>query len=386
MNRIRFTSFVICLFLIAGLGVRSSEAQRDQRPAPIVSPDVQDDGKVILRLRAPDANKVTVNSGEIKTILGQDQNMEMTKDENGVWSLTLGPLPPGIYDYNFTVDGVTNTDPSSPYVFGNRTGSRGYLEIPGPKGQPRHDEWRDVPHGTVNIHWYQSAPAEGILRRVHVYAPPGYYQHSDQTYPVLYLLHGSGDNDSHWMHIGRANVIADNLFAGGKAKPMIVVMPDGHINLPAKENEDNRERYTRSRALFENDVMEAVVPLVESCYRVKKGQENRAIAGLSMGGGQALTVGLKHLDAFAWIGGFSSAAGGLDDTLTKIGENADKTNEQIKLLWIAIGKDDFLLQRNHEFTDALKKNNIEFTYLETEGSHQWSVWRGYLAQFMPLLF
>jgi len=366
-----------------GLGLRTSDAQRRQQQ--IKSPEVLDDGRVTLRLRAPKAEKVTVNSGEITTVLG-DIDRNMKKGEDGVWSLTLGPLLPGIYDYTFNVDGLTITDPSSPHVFGNRRGSRGYLEIPGPAGQPRHDEWRDVPHGSVDIHWYSSAPADGIRRRVHVYTPPGYHQNPSKKYPVMLLLHGMGDNDSHWMQLGQANVVADNLIADSKAKPMLIVMPDGHVNLPPKENEDFRARYRRSRPAFEKDVLEEIIPLVESNYRVKTGRENRAIVGLSMGGGQSLGIGLKNLDQFAWIGGFSSAPWDLNETLSQLGEDSKKTNERIELLWIAIGKDDFLLERNHDFIEALKKQNIEHVYKETAGTHQWSLWRRYLSQFMPLIF
>ena len=380
--RTRILYAVLCLLTVMAVGFQTSEAQR--RP-PITSPDVQDDGSVILRLDAPNAQKVSVNAGVIKSILDQS-NMDMTKDENGIWSIKLGPLPPGIYDYSFNVDGLTITDPSSEHVFGNRRGSRGYLEIPGPANQPRHDEWRNVPHGAVTAHWYKSAPADGSLRRLHVYTPPGYFQDTTKKYPVLYLLHGSGDNDSHWSILGQANVIADNLFADGKAEPMLIVMPDGHPQIPAVENEERGARYYRSREVFENDVLEEIIPLIESNYRVKTDRMNRAIVGLSMGGGQSLSVGLKNVDKFAWIGGFSSSARGLDDAVAKLGEDPEKTNELIQLLWIAIGKDDFLLEQNHTFIESLKKNKIEYEYKETEGSHTWNVWRLYLSEFIPLLF
>ncbi|MGI6458430.1 MAG: alpha/beta hydrolase-fold protein [bacterium] len=378
MKLIKFTLFI---FLVCCASFTYA-----QREAPIVSPEVHEDGSVTFRINAPKADEVQLQSGEIETVLGPDLEKKFAKDERGIWSLTIPAIPPGIYDYTINVDGVSNTDPSSPYVFGNRRGSRGYVEVPGRDGQPRHDEWRDVPHGSVTILWYQSNALEGAQRRVHVYLPPDYFQNPDKEYPILYLLHGSGDNDSHWMWIGRANVIADNLIADGKAEPLIIAMPDGHASLEQKPGEDREAFRVRNSGSFEKDLLEEVVPLVESSFRVKEGRENRAIVGLSMGGGQSLSVGLMNLDKFAWIGGFSSAARGLDDTLATLAENADETNEKIKLLWIAIGRDDFLLERNQQFIKQLQESKIEHTYKETEGRHQWSVWRNYLDEFIPLLF
>lgn len=363
---------ILCLF--------GSVAMAQPRP-PLQSPIVHEDGKVTFSLRAPEAKKVTLNSGELQPIL-KNAVHEMARDDNGVWTITVGPLPPGLYDYTFNVDGVSMTDPSSPDVFGNRKGSRGFVEVPGLKGKPRHDEWRDVPHGSVAIHWYDSK-ASGTRRRVHVYTPPGYGKDPSRKYPVLYLLHGSGDNDSHWMHIGRANVIADNLIADGKAVPMIIVMPDGHVIDPART--DDKARQER-RIAFEKDLLDHVIPLVESTYAVKTDPESRAITGLSMGGGQALGVGLKYPDRFAWVGGFSSGIGGKDPVLESLKVDPKKANEQLKLVWIWIGKEDFLLEGNRAFIAGLKELKVDHEYKETAGAHRWSVWRHYLAEFLPRLF
>jgi enterochelin esterase family protein len=307
----------------------------------------------------------------------------MTKSTEGVWSVTVGPVPPGIYDCQFDVDGLRITDPGSSNVFGNRQGARGYVEVPGPAGHPRSDEWRDVPHGTVTVHWYTST-VTGLRRRVHVYAPPGYQHDAAKRYPILYLLHGSGDNDSHWILLGRANVIADNLLADGHAVPMLIVMPDGHLLDRSREREKGDR--ARSREAFEKDLLQCVVPLVESNYRVQPGVQHRAIAGLSMGGGQSLGVGLAHLDQFAWIGAFSAGISTDDPVLVRLRADPGVANQQIKLLWIAIGKDDFLLARNRDFVKALDELKIRHRYQETAGSHAWGVWRGYLAEFLPLLF
>lgn len=347
------------------------------QPQPPVATEVKADGTVIFRLRAPNAQSVKVQIGELKV------NQALQKDEKGVWSLTLGPIAPAIYDMVFDVDGVRMVDPSSENVFGNRRGARGFLEIPGPKGSPRHDEWREVPHGAVTAHWYAG---EGGRRRVHVYTPPGYAKEKDRAWPVLYLLHGSGDNDSHWTLLGRANVIADNLFADGKATPMIIVMTDGHVAIPEKDGEDPNERRARANGAYERDLLERVIPLVESEYRVKTDRTARAIVGLSMGGGQSLGVGLRNPDRFAWIGGFSSSTRGWDQGVPGMKAGVEQLNADLRLLWIAIGKDDFLLKENRGFIEWAKGAGLKHTYLETEGAHAWGVWRRYLSEFLPQVF
>ena len=268
-------------------------------------------------------------------------------------------------------------------MFGNRQGSRGYVEVPGPADHPRPDQWRDVPHGAVTMHWY-SSPLNGSLRRVQVYTPPGYAQETARRYPVLYLLHGSGDNDSHWVLIGQANVIADNLIAEHRAVPMLIVMPDGHVgNRSGGRETGDRWRY---REMFEKDLLEGVVPLVESNYRVQADAQHRAIAGLSMGGGQSIGTGLGHLERFAWVGAFSAAASGDDPVLEWLQADPAAANRQLRLLWIAVGKSDFLLAMNRDFVKALDGLKIRYTYHESAGAHTWIVWRSYLHEFLPLLF
>lgn len=374
---------LFALFVNMSIPISISFAQQSNQP--IVSPEVHEDGKVTFRVRAPKAESVRLQSGEIQTVLA-DASMQFTHGGEGIWSLSVGPLPPGIYDYTFDIDGVVNTDPASPFVFGNRQGSRGYVEIPGPPDQPRHDEWRETPHGVMTMHWYTSSAADGNRRRLHVYLPPDYYQHPDRQYPTLYLLHGSGDNDSHWMWMGRSNVILDNLIADGKAVPMIVVMPDGHVPVRSEEGEERTAYRIRANQAFERDMMDAIIPLIETNYRVIKNRDHRAIVGLSMGGGQSLRVGLNNLPSFAWIGGFSSSTRGLESTIDQLKQNPQGVNEQLRLLWIAIGKDDFLIEGNRELHRTLTELKIEHDYIETEGVHQWSVWRRYLADFAPLLF
>lgn len=353
-----------------------------QDKAPLVSPQFHDDGRVTLLFKAPKASEVKIASGELSRLVSAE-SLKMTKGDDGVWTATFGPLASGIYDYAFDVDGVRVTDPLSKNVMGNRTGSRGYLEVPSSKDAPRIDAWRDVPHGTVTRHWYKSK-ATGTTRSVHVYAPPGYAT-GDKQYPVLYLLHGSGDDDRHWSALGQANVIADNLLSEGKSVPCLIVMTEGHP-AGAIGSEDRATYSIRNRELFRKDLLDEVIPLVESQYRVKTDAASRAIAGLSMGGQQSLDVGLRNRDKFAWIASFSGAARNMDDVLSELAANADTANKQLQLLWIGCGKEDFLLPSNHELVAKLKESGIRHEYRETEGAHTWGVWRGYLAELLPRLF
>jgi enterochelin esterase-like enzyme len=210
-----------------------------------------------------------------------------------------------------------------------------------------------------------------------VYTPPDYGKGS-RHYPVLFLQHGSGDNQATWTVHGKAHWILDNLIADGRAVPMVVVMMDGHAAAPGSGGGDNT-------ALFERDLLGDVLPWVEANYRVKKQPGDRAIAGLSMGGGQSLTIGLNHRELFGWIGAFSAAAPEGDAIASALKDVAG-VNKSLKLLWIGIGKDDFLLQRNKDFTALLDKQGVRYEWHLTDGGHAWPVWRGYLADFAPLLF
>jgi enterochelin esterase family protein len=327
---------------------------------------------------------VRLVGGHAKLLLAGKPD-ELLKDPDGVWSLTVGPIDLGIYDYAFNVDGVQMADPASTDVFGNRQGSRGFVEVLGISGNPRHDQWRDTPHGNVSIHWYTQAGGDK-RRRLHVYTPPGYLEQPTLKYPVLYLLHGSGDNDSHWMHIGRANVIADNLLADRRMTPTIIVMPDGHAPVPPIENEDRTAQRGRATAACERDLLEAVIPLIERSYRVYTDPQHRAIAGLSMGGNQSLVVGLGNTDRFAYAGSFSSGVREPETTLARFLDAPDTANRQLKLLWIGIGEDDGAVESNLKLHDLLASRRLEHVWRLTDGNHSWPVWRRYLNEVLPLLF
>lgn len=361
------------LFSAATIGfaadaVTNAPAPRRQGPGPVRSPEIQADRQVTFRLQAAKASEVIVN--------GQWSNgkASMTKGTNGVWSVTVGPIEPGVWEYSFQVDGISMIDPCNSSIKPMREPRTSILQVAGQP--PLLTDFQDVPHGVVRQHTYMSK-ALSKVRELSVYTPPGYDKQTSASYPTLYLQHGSGDNNATWTVHGKAHWILDNLIAQGKVKPMVVVMANGHATGPG-ENGNNS-------ALFERDLLEDVMPFVEANYRVKADAADRALVGLSMGGEQALRIGLTHLDLFSWVGGFSSAAPSADSVSACLNDS-DAANKKIKLLWIGCGKDDFLLQRNQEFIGLLKQKNIRHEWNLTEGNHSWPVWRGYLETLAPRLF
>jgi len=349
-----------------------------QTPPPAVkSPEVHADRRITFRVRAPKANQVTFFGDWMKI----GDTLAMTRDDGGVWSITVGPMPPSIYLYNFTMDGVNIADPVNPRIKLRAQTSASMVEVP---GEPSSTPWqaRDVPHGAVEINWVNSKMLEGDPRWVWIYTPPG-YEKGSRRYPVLYLFHGSNDIAGGWTLAGQMNFIFDNLLSEKKVEPMIVVMPFGH----AVPFGSPRELQARNNELFERHVLEDVVPMVEGKYRVKPGREQRAIAGLSMGGGQALSIGWKHLDKFSAVGAFSAAVpGDFEKQFDAALAAPDKTNAKLKVFWIGCGRDDFLFERNEKFTVMLTSKGIHNTWRATEGNHTYTYWRKYLAEFAPLLF
>ncbi len=385
------------LFLMVTMGISMgclSFAQDTPRQAParpaarqrtpndtLVSPEVLPDKQVIFRLYAPDAKTVKVN-GEWFNSPEEQKNAthELQSGPNGVWSVTVGPLMPGTFRYHFVLDGVNVADPRNPNSSQSLNFVNSMVSVPGLDYQ----DVQNVPHGAVAAVWYQSK-ALGILRRMHIYTPPG-YETGKGKYPVFYLLHGAGDNDDVWSTEGRAGIILDNLIAAKQAKPMIVVMPAGHT--PAKVP-PGTPGAMRNRD-FEKDFWQDVMPYVESHYRVRTGQRSTAIAGLSMGGMQTLNISMAHLDKFAYIGVFSS--GWLrqkpEDIETEYaaGLNDVRARKGLRVLWFATGKDDSLISSTRTSVEILKKHGFNAELDETTGMHTWINWRDYLHQFAPRLF
>ena len=344
---------------------------------PLVSPEVHPDRTVTFRVRAPKAVEVSV-SGE-----WPDGTKAMSRDDQGVWSVTVGPLEPDLYGYGVSVDGFRALDPSNGSVKPMRSPTTSILEVPGDR-PVLQDFQPNVPHGTVRLHTYASK-ALGKLRRLQVYTPPGYDQKTRARYPVLYLFHGSGDNEATWTALGHAQFIADNLIAQGRAKPLIIVMTDGHASFaqPAGGSSDNRGRALEA---FQRDLLEEVMPFVAADYRTRVDRESRAIIGLSMGGNQSLTIGLNHPELFAWVGGMSSAVREPEQAVGRALADAKSVNQKLRLLWFACGKDDFLLKQNQQFDELLTARGVKHEFKLTEGNHSWPVWRRYLEDFLPRLF
>ena len=343
-----------------------------QTPPPrLVSPELAQ-GHVTFRLRAPKATEVVLRGQWNK------EPIPMTHGEDGTWTATVDPAPAGVWEYNFTVDGLSVIDSLNPAIKPQREPGKSILHVP--SNPPAPWDWQEVPHGTIHQHIYQSKVNGGVPRELWVYTPPEYEHMTDERFPVLVLQHGSGDNQRTWVDHGKANWILDNLIAAGKAKPMIMVMLNGHpVMKPGSEDPGAR------MDAFKRELIEEALPLVESIYRVNTDAPHRAIAGLSMGGSQSLNIGLGNLDRFNWVGAFS--AGGLaPEAMEKFLAHPEVTHAKLRLLWIGCGKDDRGRQRNEEFVAALKEKQVPHEWHLTDGDHSWPVWRNHLTEFLPLLF
>ena len=356
-------------------------------------PRINPDRSVTFRVQADQAQKV-----QLLMELGQS-TYDMVKGADGIWEVTTKPLLPGFHYYAISVDGFASNDPGSRVFFAARKEVSG-LEVPGPESD--FFAVKDVPHGTVRTEWYFSKTT-GQTRRIFVYTPPG-YDSSSRRYPVLYLQHGWGEDEAGWSDQGHENFILDNLIAAGKAKPMIIVNENGMTDVhfepppPPPHGADKAappppravshffmdERYTTFDKILTSDL----IPFIDAHYRTIPDRTHRALAGLSMGGAQAMRVGLNHLDTFAYIGAFSPAIAITDTKKDYDGVLADpaKVNRQLRLLWLGIGSDDFLFNAVHESHENLEKAGIKHVWVVSSGSHVWTVWRKYLADFAPRLF
>lgn len=340
-------------------------------------PQVHADRRVTFQVKAPAARTMEVMPGGGANGLGKGP-FAMTRNAEGVWSTTIGPVQPGFHYYWLLIDGVPANDPNSETFFGWGKQSSG-IDVPDPALD--YYDAKDVPHGDVRIHWYRSR-VTGQVRRAFVYTPAEYDTNPRKRYPVLYLQHGAGESERGWTAQGRANFILDNLLAAGKAKPMIVVMENGYATRPGQTG-------GRGNEAFADVVTGDLLPEIDRAYRTRPDRAGRAIAGLSMGGGQALQIGLANLDKFAYIGSFSGAgARDFDPAKSYGGVFADAAafSKRVKLLWIGCGEQDFLYPASIKMHEALDKAGIRHTWMAGPGLHDWQVWRGHLHAFAPLLF
>jgi enterochelin esterase-like enzyme len=357
----------------------SAAAVAAQAPAPAprptaagAYPQVSSDGRVTFRLHASNAHSVTV-TGQIAA-----QPVALEQQSFNIWTATVGPLAPDLYEYSFVIDGVEMVDPGNRTIKPARNPTQSILEIPG--NPPLLQDFQPVPHGKVSLHAYQSH-ALGLRRSLQVYTPPGYDADAAARFPTLYLFHGSGDTEAMWVALGHAHWMLDNLIAQKQAKPMIVVMTDGHAAVgPGVTSAQNLDA-------FERDLLGDVMPFVAANYRTQEDGAHRAIIGVSMGGYQSLSIGLEHPELFAWVGGMSSAIMGQDrvQTLALLGDGT-ALKRQLRLLWFGCGRADGLLAGNERLDAALTARNVPHEFITSAGGHGWPTWRKYFPLFVPKLF
>jgi enterochelin esterase-like enzyme len=373
-----FTALKVFLLAISSpllaLGQSNPTTARTPPLPPYVSPEVHPDGSATLRLRAPNAHEVTVDLEGKVTPLQQGAD--------GLWTMSTPVLAPEIYGYRFIVDGQPMLDPRNTDVRNNLLGVEDNLTIPGTPPLPW--ELQSIPHGIVEHRYYTSQVVLGLPNNqsdYYVYTPPGYNAKSGQKYPVLYLLHGFSDAADGWYTVGKANFILDSLIASGKAKPMLLVMTLGYGNMAVLKGPRSPGLNDQNYDLYQKALLTEVIPQIEADYHVSKKREDRAIAGLSMGGHESLLVGLSHPELFDWVGTFSAGA-----NANTVSELPPIGAQKPRLLWMACGVDDALLKPNQVIIAALKAKGMPVTAIETPGHHQWPVWRDNLIQFAPLLF
>lgn len=371
------------------LGLSAQPGREPQGPV-VISPEVKADGHVTFRIRAPKAEAVKLSASDIP---GDQRSAALTRGENDVWEVTIGPIAPGAYRYNFNVDGVATIDPRNPSISESNNNVWSLFYVPGAEFM---DE-RDVPHGAVAaVNYYSSVLKK--WRRMHVYTPPGYDMGSGK-YPVFYLLHGAGDCDESWTSVGRAGFILDNLIAAKKAKPMVIVMPAGHTSQTMGGRGAGRGPGGQDQ--FVEEFLTDIQPYAETHYRVYTDRAHRAIAGLSMGGAQTMNIAIPHLDKFSYVGVYSSGVLGIiprpnQPAAANPGPGWEETHKAeldnasarkgLKLVWFSTGVDDGLMPTTKATVEMLKRHGFEPVFHESPGAHTWINWRNYLNEFAPQLF
>ena len=393
MRTIRILTTLTCIIgalLASGppLAHAQNAAPRPSSNDSLRSPEVGTNGHVTFRLYAPDARQVSLQAeGHEATpditpqeLAKSTSGSPMTRGADGVWTIDFGPIQPGVYRYTFSVDGMQTTDPRNPASSESLNALRSLYEVPG----AAFLEYKaDIPHGAIASVWYASKVTGG-LRRMHVYTPPGYAT-GNHRYPVLYLLHGGGDTDDSWPTVGRAGAILDNLIAEHKATPMLVVMPAGHIS---RDFQLRTGQNTMGHDAFNEDLVGSLLPYIDKNYLTIADRDHRALAGLSMGGLQTLTVSLTNSSLFSYVGVFSSGwFPQMQEQVEKTDLAQYKTNGQpFKLYWVGAGKYDIAKTNSEASVDLLKKFGITPLIHDSAGFHAWNNWHDYLALFAPQLF
>jgi len=377
---------LIILFIAVGIsGVANSQPPRGPMAFP---PRINADKTVTFQYYSPTAADVKISGQFLKS------PSALTKNASGMWSVTVGPVKPDIYPYNFIVDGISVMDPANENFFPNERFKGSLLDVPA--DTPQDYDVQNVPHGTVTYEYYPSA--EGTTGSLVVYTPPGYEKNTTKKYPVFYLISGTTDTEETFFKVGHVNFILDNLIAQGKAVPMIVVMPNGNVaaQIAAQKGglkpgdpvgRESKEAVVRSKQ-FEDDLVKNILPYVEKNYRVTANSQNRAIAGFSRGGGQTLRAAFGNMDKFSYVCAYSSylTPQEIESSYKYLVDQPERTNKMFKLLWVSVGSEDFLYQQTVEYMNYLKAKNIKLQSLTTDGGHTWMNVKKYLSATAPLLF
>jgi enterochelin esterase-like enzyme len=383
---------------LLGCGLCWAQATDECKPSTLNIPGAQypciyPDHRATFRLVAPDAQKVQLKMGK---------GFDLAKGDDGAWTVTTTPLVVGFHYYSFAVDGATVADPATRTFFGSGWDNSG-IEVP-EAAEVDYYLPKDVAHGQVSQRWYYSK-VTGKWRRCYVYTPPD-YEARKARYPVLYLLHGWGENEQGWHNQGHADLILDNLIAANKARPMVIVMDNLNAVKPGEDGSIFNARWLRppqdpadrrrglagfTGATFTEMMLTDLIPMIERTYRVLPGRENRAMAGLSMGGFQTFLTALANLEKFAYVGGFSGSTGGFGGAFDAKTSNhgvfadAEAFNKKVKVLFLGIGSEEG--PRTKQFSEALTKAGIRNVYYESPGTaHEWLTWRRCLNDFAPRLF
>jgi enterochelin esterase-like enzyme len=388
--------FAGLLPLLAAAAPDQAEAPKSDEGVPAPTniqgkdyPRIHDDLRVTFRIKAPDANKV-------EFAFFTPKRYPAEKDKDGFWTATTDPQVPGFHYYRVFIDGAELSDPSSEAFYGTGKDTSG-IEIP-EKGVDYYLP-KDVPHGEVRERWYHSKTTDD-WRRIFVYTPPGYDADRNTRYPVLYLQHGSGEDERGWSNQGHMAFILDNLIAEKKAKPMLVVMERGYARRageapPAPPQPGAPRDFSKAFSAFEDVMVKDLIPMIDATYRTIPDREHRAMAGLSMGGGQTFQITLDHLDLFSYIGGFSGAGGGFGGAPVDVKAahngvmaDADDFNKKVHLVWIGVGTAEGRMYDGIKgYHEALDKAGIKNVFYESPGTaHEWLTWRRCLHEFAPLLF
>lgn len=344
---------------------------------PYILPDL----RVMFKVDAPNAGKVQIDLGKM---------YDMNKDDKGVWTVTTEPQEPGFHYYSLVVDGVKVADPASESFYGT---GRMSSAIDIPEAGIDFYTIKDIPHGEIRSKSYFSKTT-GTWRNINIYTPPGYDKNINEKYPVLYIQHGGGEDERGWAEQGKTNIILDNLIAEGKAVPMLVVIPNGNVTKPGTNAPGYSEE---AMTFFKEEIFENVIPFIESNYRVKTDASNRAIAGLSMGGGQAFYTGLRNIEMFANVGIFSSGLfGGIGRQATTefnpetiipgILTKSQSFNEKIKVFYISVGEGDPRIEYTKKLINTFKREGLRVEFASFPGGHEWQVWRKSLHDFAQKLF